>query len=541
MFSRLFFVLLLAGLAGLAGCGGGGGSSLLDDRTGNNNNNNTNTAWEPGVFKPASDFESRCAAPRSGTDPYTGNSYPDRSGKTLDENNWLRSWSNETYLWYDEIIDLDPAEFDDPITYFSLLKTNDLTPSGAPKDQFHFTYDTAEWNALSGSGVSAGYGVTWAVINGVPPREIRVAYTEPNTPATAEGVELARGTLVLEVNGVDAVEDNTGAGVDTMNQGLFPSDTGQSVTLVVQDIGSDESRTVTLTSTTITSTPVQYVKTLESESGEQVGYLLFNDHIATSEELLIDAIDELSSAGATQLVLDLRYNGGGLLAIASQLAYMLAGDTPTADQVFYDISFNDKHPDRDPVTGQSLTPIPFYDRTLGFSTATGQPLPSLNLTRVYILTGANTCSASEAIINGLRGVDVEVIQIGTSTCGKPYGFYPTDNCGTTYFTVQFKGDNAKGFGEYSDGFTPGSNPADAASLPGCMVADDYLHALGDPAEARLAAALTYHETGECPAVSGTGMQKGLQKQARPMAEGYVHKPAALQNTILLPPDTGAEQ
>ena len=189
MFSRLFFVLLLAGLAG---CGGGGGSSLLDDRTGNNNN--TNTAWEPGVFKPASDFENRCAAPRSGADPYTGNSYPDRSGKTLDENNWLRSWSNETYLWYDEIIDLDPAEFDDPITYFSLLKTNDLTPSGAAKDQFHFTYDTAEWNALSGSGVSAGYGVTWAVINGVPPREIRVAYTEPNTPATAEGVELARGT-----------------------------------------------------------------------------------------------------------------------------------------------------------------------------------------------------------------------------------------------------------------------------------------------------------------------------------------------------------
>ena len=203
--------------------------------------------------------------------------------------------------------------------------------------------------------------------------------------------------------------------------------------------------------------------------------------------------------------------------------------------------FNDKYPSTNPITGQPLSPTPFHTTAQGFNVPRGTALPTLDLPRVYVITGANTCSASESIINGLRGVDVEVIQVGTSTCGKPYGFYPTDNCGTTYFTVQFKGDNAKGFGEYSDGFTPGSNPADAASLPGCMVEDDYLHALGDPAEARLAAALTYHETGECPAVSGTGMQKGLQKQARPVAEGYVHKPAALQNAILLPPDAGAAQ
>ena len=57
-------------------------------------------------------------------------------------------------------------------------------------------------------------------------------------------------------------------------------------------------------------------------------------------------------------------------------------------------------------------------------------------------------------MNGLRGVGVEVIQIGSTTCGKPYGFYPTDNCGTTYFTIQFKGVNDAGFGDYSDGFSP---------------------------------------------------------------------------------------
>ena len=59
----------------------------------------------------------------------------------------------------------------------------------------------------------------------------------------------------------------------------------------------------------------------------------------------------------------------------------------------------------------------------------------------------------------LRGIDIEVIQIGSTTCGKPYGFYGLDNCGTTYFTVQFRGVNAKGYGDYSDGFSP-SNLAD---------------------------------------------------------------------------------
>ena len=93
----------------------------------------------------------------------------------------------------------------------------------------------------------------------------------------------------------------------------------------------------------------------------------------------------------------------------------------------------------------------------------------MNLSRVYVLTGGTTCSASESIINGLRGVDVEVIQIGSTTCGKPYGFYPEDNCGTTYFSIQFKGVNAAGFGDYADGFSP-SNTSGAAArrVPGLL-------------------------------------------------------------------------
>jgi hypothetical protein len=107
-----------------------------------------------------------------------------------------------------------------------------------------------------------------------------------------------------------------------------------------------------------------------------------------------------------------------------------------------------------------------------------------------VLTGGSTCSASEAIINSLQGVNVQVIQIGSTTCGKPYGFYPADNCAVTYFSIQFQGVNAKNFGDYPDGFTPQNTVAtEGVLVPGCSVADDFTHTLGDPAEGRLGAEL----------------------------------------------------
>ena len=96
-----------------------------------------------------------------------------------------------------------------------------------------------------------------------------------------------------------------------------------------------------------------------------------------------------------------------------------------------------------------------------------------------------------------------MILIGATTFCKPYGFYAFDNCGTTYFSIQFRGFNAKGFGDFTDGFSPeNTNQTEGIPLPGCSVADDFEHALGDPLEGRLAAALSYREDGTCPAASG---------------------------------------
>ncbi|MCP4768417.1 MAG: peptidase, partial [Gammaproteobacteria bacterium] len=383
--------------------------------------------WVPGVFLPAATFSAKCANPRSGVNPATNQPYRDVKGFIVDENNFLRSYSDDTYLWYNEVVDRDPSIYDSPLVYFDLLKTQAITASGRPRDRFHFTIPSDEWFQLSQSGVSAGYGATFVLLSSTPPREVVVAYTEPGSPATMPLVNLVRGERILTVDGVD-INDATQSGTNIINAGLFPESAGENHTFEVLDPGSPPSRMVTITSANVTSTPVQNVGVITTLSG-RVGYLLFNDHIATAEQALIDAINQLNVApGILDLVLDLRYNGGGFLDIASELAYMIAGPVPTAGRPFETLQFNDKHPTTNPVTGQPLSPTPFHTTAQGFSTPAGQALPTLNLPRVYVLAGSGTCSASESIINSLRGVNVEVILIGSTTCGKPYGFYPTDNC-----------------------------------------------------------------------------------------------------------------
>jgi hypothetical protein len=307
----------------------------------------------------------------------------------------------------------------------------------------------------------------------------------------------------------------------------------------VLDLETQSTRFVDLTSGNVTSTPVQSASTVTSPGGATVGYMLFNDHLATAEQALIDAVESFVTVpgGIDDLVIDIRYNGGGYLLIASQLAYMIAGGGPTLGKNFESTSFNDKHPTTNPVTGSTIVPLPFVGETVGLSAPVTNPpteLPTLNLSRVFVLTGSSTCSASEAIINGLRGVDIEVIQIGETTCGKPYGFYPTDNCGTTYFTVQLKGVNDAGFGDYTDGFAPsGSSSSTNTSPPGCPVPDDFEHRLGNADEARLATALYYRDNASCPVTPLSPKPSGLSKVSpNERTEPIIVKPEGMRSRIM---------
>lgn len=501
-------VIALLGLA--TACSGSGGGAPPSTPPPSSPPVSSGPVFRAGVFDPASVFEDRCAIVRTGVD-IEGRRFPDRPGSALEEKFWLRSWTRETYLWNDEVVDQDPNLFADRIAYFNVLKTTAITPSGRPRDEFHFTIPTDEYLRQINSAPSADYGVSLAAFSTTPPRDFRVQYTEPNSPASAVVgglVNLKRGARILRVDGIDLVNASSAADVDALNAGLFPEAAGETHTFEILDPGASTSRVITLTSVNLAPRAVNRTAVISAAGGD-VGYILFNTFSPfAAEREIAEAIAAMRTAGVSDLVLDLRYNGGGLLAIASQLSYMVAGPSRTSGRIFEALRFNALSGSRNPVTGQPNNPTPFFTTGLGFSLPDGSPLQTLNLPRVFILTTADTCSASESVINALRGINLEVILIGGVTCGKPFGFFPTDNCGVTYFTIQFQGVNDQNFGDYADGFSP-INSANAFSVktPGCAVADDFSRELGDPAEGLLAAALQFRSFGSCPPASATAVGK----------------------------------
>ena len=481
----------IAALFVLAGCGGGGGSAgaVAQPTAGQQpstpapaptlpTSQATPEDLNPNLLANSLSYANLCARPRSGADA-AGRAYPDRQGTLLDELKFLRAWTNESYLWYDEVPNsFRMASFTDPIAYFNVLKTPAITPSGKAKDEYHFTYPSAEWDAMQNEGIDLGYGITWTRTSTTAPRTWLITAVEPGSPAAAAG--LLRGDMLTQVDGVDFVNASDVGSVTRINAGLFPDAAGSTHRFTLQRNGVPYE--VTITALAVRVAPVKNVKVIDTPSGK-VGYLTFDTHNAVSEKQLIDAVTSLRDAGVSDLVLDVRYNGGGLLYIASELAYMIAGPANTAGKVFERTLYNNKTPADDPIL--------FRSSAYGFESPNpvraGTALPTLGLKRVTVLSTSGTCSASEAIINGLRGADVEVIQIGGATCGKPYGFTPVPNCGTTYFSIEFKGVNNKGFGDFSDGFAPT-----------CSVSDDLSRPVGDPAEGLLAAALAYRSSGACP-------------------------------------------
>lgn len=478
------YVLIAVGLL-TTSCGGGGGGSAEE------------AADDPPVagLPPSSTLAQQCA-PANALAP-AGN----RTASLDTERRWVRSYLDEAYLWYREVPLVDTAQAAYNVAsvpqaldnYFNALLTPALTTSGRRRDQFSFTYPTAEWNALSQSGVSAGFGAEWLLGSPTPPRNIRVAFVDPSTPAAAAGV--GRGMTLVSVDGVSA-DDNTSTGIDQLIQALVAPVAGRSYTFVLRDRAQVD-RVVAMTAGQVTRTPVPTTRVIDTASG-RVGYITFHDHMRPAEGQLVTAFQSLAQAGVSDLVLDLRYNGGGYLYIASQVGYMVAGAARTAGRTFERLQFNDKR------TADNNDPdntAPFYNATSGFEgsgTSGNQSLPQLGMGRVFVLAGPGTCSASESIVNGLRGVGVDVVLIGGTTCGKPYGFTARDNCGISYFPIEFSGTNAAGFGDYADGF--------AAT---CSASDDLGRDLGDPAENLLATALSRRATGVCPPVSARESAQSL--------------------------------
>ena len=456
----------LAAIALLAACGGASGPD--NDAPGDNNRKGITDQDEPQikqVYAPSAQLANTCVTPASG----------EKQGTVNDEKSWVRSFVDERYLWYKDVPYVDASKYTSAAAYFEVLKTPAKNSTGEPLDRFHWSVTNAQdenWQA----GVAVDYGIYWRVESRETPRSLVVFDVEPESPAGQAGI--LRGDKLVAVDGIDFVNANSQSDKDTINNGLFPKD-AKSHVFEFNRAGELKTFTVAAGENYPTS-PVRYKKIID-DGGTKVAYIYFDDFIVKSEKELTEAFSYFNNQGATELILDMRYNGGGYLAISQQLGYMIAGEKSIGKD-FSRLIFNDK---------RQTDNRSYRFANLGINWSTGyfdrsKQLPTMNLSKVTMLVSNRTASASEELINALKGIDVTVNLVGKTTTGKPYGWQSQSNCGRTYNLVEFKAANAKNFSDYDAGF-----------VPSCIAEDDVQHPLGDTQEAMLATALAYRKTGRC--------------------------------------------
>ncbi|MDP1899875.1 MAG: S41 family peptidase [Rubrivivax sp.] len=399
-----------------------------------------------------------------------------------EQKQWLGDYMNEWYFWYRLAPRPDPAPYTDVDSYFNaLLYTG--TDANFPADRWSRRETDESFNRFFGDGATLGYGVSVAGLevagDGTLPLYVR--HVEPASPAAAQGVQ--RGDQVISINGqlasvLVAANDFTA---------LSAANAGDTLALVLRRNGSD--RNVSLTAAVFLLTPVTNGAVLQSAGGRKLGYVVVKDMISQALAPLETAFSQFKAAGVSDVVLDLRYNGGGLVSTGATLASYIAG-LRGSGLSFATLLYNDK---RAAINNQSFM----------FSSLAS----SLGMPRAFVLMGRRTCSASEQVINGLRGAGIEVIAIGETTCGKPVGFLPASACGYTYSAVNFESVNQRNEGRYFDGF--GAT---------CPVAEDFTLPIGSMVEPLLAAAARYADGGGCPAASTRELPQSLRGAARRAVE-----------------------
>jgi hypothetical protein len=400
---------------------------------------------------------------------------------TLQEHqSWLAGYMDEWYFWYRQAPHPAASAFADIDSYFNALLYTGTDPA-FPADRWSYWQTTEAYNRFFGDGQTLGYGVSVAGLEvvGDATAPLYVRHVEPQSPAAAQGVQ--RGDRVLSINGRAASE------LIAANDfaALTADQAGQTLTLVLRNAGGD--RTVVLNSAVFALTPVTGSTTFSTGGGRKLAYVAVKDMISQALAPLDAAFAQFKAAGVNDLVLDLRYNGGGLVSTGATLASYVAG--MRAQGLDYArLLYNDKR------AGSN-------NQSFGFQT----PGAALGLPRVFVLMGRRTCSASEQVINGLRGAGIEVVAVGETSCGKPVGFLPASACGRTYSVVNFESVNQRGEGRYFTGF--------AAT---CAVAENFTAATGSSGDPLAQAAAYYADNGRCPpAPSVTGGARGSAAAAGP--------------------------
>jgi C-terminal processing protease CtpA/Prc len=391
-----------------------------------------------------------------------------RNCTLVSQNLYVRDVLDELYLWYRELPPVNPANYASPEAYLEAVRYRPLD------ETFSYITDRAANEALYGESQYVGFGFSTQTVE----REMRILQVFPDSPASEGGFD--RGDRVLEING-----RTIGQLIDSQEIGgaFGASEPGVTVTVLFRSRAGVERR-VTMTKRVVTIPTVSLTRTFRVD-GRVVGYLFFRNFVNPSYQALDDAFAALREAGATELVLDVRYNGGGLVGVAVHLASLIGG-VPTQGRVFATFQHNDKNSR--------------YNEDLRFESP---PAQALGLSRLFVVTTRSSASASELIINSLRP-HVPVVVIGDSTYGKPVGQYAIPFCDKVVAPVSFKLVNSEGQGDFFGGIPPD-----------CRAADDVEHDLGSAEESSLAEAMVFIRTGACtPATTASRALRAISPPPR---------------------------
>ena len=333
-------------------------------------------------------------------------------------NDFIWKGLNRLYFWQADV----PNLADDRFANQDELNTF-LNNTSNPEDLFdelllqtdRFSWIVDDFIALEQrfQGVFKSNGVEFGLVRLTGSNDVLgyVRYILPNSNASTKDIK--RGDLFLTVDGQQLTVDN-------FRTLLFSDATTYTLGFAAPANGSYTltGETITLTKEVYTENPVFMTKTFDF-SGKKIGYLVYNAFTSNFDGQLNEAFGQLKADGVTDLVLDLRYNGGGSVRTATYLSSMITGQF--TGQLFSKERWNAKLQeaieDTNPSRLVTIFPNQIQNADSNGNILLQEPINSLHLSTLYILVTGNTASASELVINGLNPY-INVKLIGTKTVGK---------------------------------------------------------------------------------------------------------------------------
>ncbi len=388
------------------------------------------------------------------------------------------------YLWNDLLpTDLSINDYASPEQLVAEVTTTygPQSADGNPIDLFSSVGSLQADTQFFGEGRFEGFGFSWRFVDPAS-TEFRITRVFSGSPAAVGGLD--RGQRLLSLNGRTIEEIEAAEGVSA----VFASN--DTLTFEMERVDTTVF-SASITKDVVTIDPVPQWRLIDQGAGvPPVGYVELSTFVSTADAELGTAFSAFRDANVTDVILDLRYNGGGLVSTAELLGDFLGGDV-AENLVFSLTEFN---PDRAAV----------YNRSTFFSRLAN----SINLDQLVVIASRGTASASELVTNGLIP-HATVTIVGDNTFGKPVGQIGLEFCEKILRPTSFRLANADGDGDYFDGL-----PVD------CPAADELSVPVGDDLDPNVIAAMSVLNTGACPVVA---LPAG---QLKPQVAGEERRPRA---------------